>query len=80
MEISLEIKKRNRDFGIITWPNSFDNEVESLFDRKESINIEIGDKIYRNRKVSYKYRKFSNREEKDWNLSGQEKIFFLKKG
>jgi len=39
MEVKLEIKKRNRDFGIVTWPYSLDFEVKTMLELKESVNI-----------------------------------------
>ena len=59
MEIKIEIKKRNRDFGIITWPYSMDFEVKTFFELKDKINIEFDEKLLPERKVSYKYRRFS---------------------
>ncbi len=59
MQISLEIKKRNRDFGIITWPYAYDFEIKTMFDQQEIIDIEFGNKNFIRRKVSYKYRRIS---------------------
>ncbi len=59
MEIKIEIKKRNRDFGIITWPYSMDFEVKTFLELKDKINIELNDVLLPGRKVSYKYRRFS---------------------
>jgi len=74
-EIKLEIKKRNRDFGIITWPYSQDFEVKTLFDLKETINIEFNGKVFKNRKVSYKYRRFNFGKKRIESMSGRK--FFL---
>ncbi|MCU0446448.1 MAG: hypothetical protein MUE85_16200 [Microscillaceae bacterium] len=59
MEIKIPIKKRNRDFGIITWPYSFDFEIKTLFAMQNEIDVEFNEKILKKRKVSYKYRRFS---------------------
>lgn len=78
MEITLEIKKRNRDFGIITWPYSLDFEIKTMFELKETINIEFGDKIFTNRKVSYKYRRISIGKKRIESL-GKKRYFILKR-
>lgn len=58
-KVTVEIKKRNRDYGIITWPYSIDFEVKTLFNLKEHITVIVGGKTLENRKVSYKFRRFS---------------------
>ena len=58
-KVIVEIKRRNRDYGIITWPYSLDYEVKTLFNLKESITVKVGNKVLENRKVSYKFRRFS---------------------
>lgn len=58
-KVIVEMKKRNRDYGIITWPYSLDYEVKSLFNLESLITVVIGDKTLENRKVSYKFRRFS---------------------
>lgn len=58
-KIIVEIKRRNRDYGIITWPYSLDYEVKTLFNLEEFITVKIGSKVLENRKVSYKFRRFS---------------------
>lgn len=78
MEITLEIKKRNRDFGIITWPYSLDFEIKTMFELKDTINIEFGDKIFKSRKVSYKYRRISLGKKRIESL-GKKKYFILTK-
>ena len=76
MEIILEIKKRNRDFGIITWPYSLDFEIKTMFELKDTINIEFGDKVFKSRKVSYKYRRISLGKKRIESL-GKKKNFIL---
>ena len=58
MEVKLTINKRNRDFGIITWPYSLDFEIKTLFEQKDIIEFKFDGKILK-RKISYKYRRFS---------------------
>jgi hypothetical protein len=58
-KVIIEIKKRNRDYGIITWPYSLDYEVKTLFNLKEHVTVVVGDKTLENRKISYKFRRFS---------------------
>jgi hypothetical protein len=58
-KIKLELKKRNRDFGIITWPHTKDFEIKTLFKDIERVNVEFGDKVFNNRKVDSKYRRIS---------------------
>lgn len=55
--LKLEIKKRNRDYGIITWKLNQDFEVKTLLNNSKTVNIEFEDKVYLNRKVDYKYRR-----------------------
>lgn len=57
--IKLEIKKRNRQYGIITWSLAEKSLVEKFFKNVASVDIEFHDKIYLNRKVDYKYRRIS---------------------
>ena len=59
MEVKIEIKKRNLDFGILTWPYSLDFEIKTMFELRDNIDIQINDKLLKNRKISYKYRRFS---------------------
>lgn len=77
-DVKIEIKKRNRDFGIVTWPYKQDFEVKTLLELKERINIEFGSKVFKNRKVSYKYRRFSIGKKRIESLSNK-KFFVLSK-
>lgn len=77
-EIKIEIKKRNRDFGIVTWPYTQDFEVKTLLELKDTINIEFEDKLFKNRKVSYKYRRFSIGKKRLESLA-KNKFFVLSK-
>ena len=58
-KIKLELKKRNRDFGIITWPHKKDFEIKTLLKDIERINVEYGNKVFYNRKVDYRYRRIA---------------------
>jgi hypothetical protein len=80
MEIQIEIKKRNRDFGIITWPLSLDFEVKTLFEQKNRIDLLYNDKTLKNRKVSYKYRKFSIGKKRLESMSDKKYFILSKKG
>ncbi|QMU64562.1 MAG: hypothetical protein GKR88_09890 [Flavobacteriaceae bacterium] len=55
--LKLELKKRNRDYGIITWKLNQDFEVKTLLGNAKTVNIEFNNKVYSNRKVDYKYRR-----------------------
>jgi len=80
MEIQIEIKKRNRDFGIITWPLSLDFEIKTLFEQKNRIDLLYNDKTLKNRKVSYKYRKFSIGKKRLESMSDKKYFILSKKG
>lgn len=58
-EIAVEIKKRNRDYGIITWSFRQDDEVKSMLLEKKVVPILVGDRLLGDRKVDYKYRRIS---------------------
>lgn len=55
--LKLELKKRNRDYGIITWKLNQDFEVKTLLENAKTVNVEFNNKVYLNRKVDYKYRR-----------------------
>lgn len=57
--IKLELKNRNRTYGIITWKLSQDFEIRTLLGNSKTVNIQFMDKVYSNRKVDYKYRRIS---------------------
>ena len=57
-EIRLEIKKRNRDYGLLTWSLRDDFDIKTLFQQKEQISIKIDGKP-KTVKVSYKYRRLA---------------------
>jgi len=57
--LNLELKKRNRTYGIITWRLNQDFEVKTLLNNAKAINIEFAEKSYLNRKVDYKYRRIA---------------------
>jgi len=77
MEVKLDINKRNKDFGIVTWPYSLDFEVKTLLDQKELIEFIFDGKILK-RKISYKYRRFSLGKKRIQN-AGEKKYFLLSK-
>lgn len=55
--LKLELKKRNRNYGIITWKLNQDFEIKTLLKNSDTVNIEFENKVYSNRKVDYKYRR-----------------------
>lgn len=55
--LKLELKKRNRDYGIITWKLNQDFEVKTLLGNAKTVNVEFNNKVYLNRKIDYKYRR-----------------------
>lgn len=57
--VRLEIKNRNRQYGIITWPLKQDFEIKTLLTNSKFINLEFNGKLYSNKKVDYKYRRMS---------------------
>jgi hypothetical protein len=59
MIIKLEIKRRNREYGIVTWPYAMDFEVKTLMQQKDIIDIKVGNAVLPNHVVSYKYRRFN---------------------
>ena len=59
MKVKLELKKRNREYGIITWPLKLDFEIKTLFNCKTEFSYHFQGKAYSKRKISYKFRRFS---------------------
>ena len=59
MEIKIPIKKRDKQFGLLTWPKKFDFEIMTLFNKTELINVSVNGAQGINKKVSYRYRRFS---------------------
>jgi hypothetical protein len=57
--VKLEIKNRNRKYGIITWKLKQDFEIKTLLKNSKTVNIQFLDKVYCNRKVDYQYRRIS---------------------
>lgn len=55
--LKLELKKRNRDYGIITWKLNQDFEIKTLLGNAKTVNVEFNNKVYSSRKVDYKYRR-----------------------
>ncbi|SHG26379.1 hypothetical protein [Flagellimonas flava] len=58
-KIKLELKKRNKSFGIITWPFSMDETIRDFLKSNPTIDIMFENQLYPNRKVDYKYRRIS---------------------
>jgi hypothetical protein len=56
--IIVEIKKRNRDYGLFTWTADLDEKMKKMIPERGSLKINFDGKMI-TRKVSFKYRKFS---------------------
>lgn len=78
--LKLELKKRNRDYGIITWKLKQDFEVKSLLGNAKTVNVEFGDKVYLNRKVDYKYRRIPFGKKRMTKIKNDHIILTIKKG
>ena len=78
--VTLEIKKRNRDYGIITWAYSQDYDVMNLFNKSEYLDFEFEGKIFKNKKVSYKYRRFSIGKKRLESIKDFDKLTLSKNG
>ncbi len=78
MEIKIEIKKRNRDYGILTWPYQLDFEIKTLFELKEICNFEFDGQELLSRKVSYKFRRIAIGKKRIAD-SGNKRFFVLSK-
>lgn len=57
--LKLELKTRNRNYGILTWKLNQDFEVKTLLGNAKKVNIEFANKLYSDRKVDYKYRRIA---------------------
>ncbi|MGO3720006.1 MAG: hypothetical protein ACTJGD_11780 [Mesonia hippocampi] len=78
--LKLELKKRNRDYGIITWKLNQDFEVKTLLNNSKTVNVEFGDKVYLNRKVDYKYRRIPFGKKRMTKIKNDHIILTIKKG
>lgn len=78
--LKLELKKRNRDYGIITWKLNQDFEVKTLLNNSKTVNVEFGDKVYLNRKVDYKYRRIPFGKKRMTKIKNNHIILSIKKG
>ena len=58
MHTKILIKKRNRDYGILTWELSDDFDIKTLFKNQGSIYLDFDGKV-KLKKVDYKYRRLS---------------------
>jgi hypothetical protein len=78
--IVLDIKKRNREYGIITWPYSQDYDIMTLFNKSEYLDFEFEAELFKNKKVSYKYRRFSIGKKRLESIKYFNKLSLIKKG
>ena len=78
--IVLEIKKRNREYGIITWAYSQDYDIMTLFNKSDYLDFEFEGKLFKNKKVSYKYRRFSISKKRLESIKDFTELSIMKKG
>jgi hypothetical protein len=78
--IVLDIKKRNREYGIITWAYSQDYDLMTLFNKSEYLDFEFEGELFKNKKVSYKYRRFSIGKKRLESIKDFNKLSLIKKG
>lgn len=57
--IRLEIKKRNRDYGIITWDSTQDSKIKEFFNEVDIVDFQFDETLRKKSKVNYKYRRFN---------------------
>jgi hypothetical protein len=57
--ITLEIKKRDRDYGLFTWSRTLDFEIMTLFEKSEYLMFSVNGGKPRKKKINYKYRRFT---------------------
>lgn len=57
--ITLEIKKRDRDYGLFTWSRTLDFEILTLFEKSDYLMFSVNGDIPRKKKINYKYRRFT---------------------
>lgn len=77
--IKLELKRRNRDYGIITWPYEKDFEMKTFLENKPTVTIEFKGRTYSDRKVDYKYRRMPFGKKKMENFKDNQFIVLTKK-
>jgi len=84
MSAKILIKKRNRDYGILTWGLYDDFDIKTLFENKSSISLDFDGKV-KLKTVDYKYRRLSigkkvltnNPDAKFFILSKKKDIIYL---
>lgn len=78
--IKIQIKKRNRDYALFTWPKTSDFEILTLFGGpQEYLEVSVQGKEPKTKKISYKYRRFTLGK-KVFDETGHAKYFILQKG
>jgi hypothetical protein len=75
----LDIKKRNRDYGIITWVYTQDYDIMTLFNKSEYLDFEFEGTLFKNKKVSYIYRRFSLGKKRIESIKDFNKLALIKK-
>ena len=78
--MKLGLKKRNRDYVIITWKAKQDFEVKKFLNNSKTVNVEFGDKVYLNRIVDYKYRRIPFGKKRMTKIKNDNICLMIKKG
>ena len=78
--LQLELKKRNREYGIITWKAVQDFEVKTFLRKSNKVNVQFGKKVYSNIKVDYKYRRISFGKKRMTNINNKYVRLSMKDG
>lgn len=78
--VKIQIKKRNRDYALFTWPKTNDFEILTLFGgQKQYIDFSVQGREPKTKKISYKYRRFTLGQ-KVFSDAKNAKYFVLEKG
>ena len=78
--LKLELKNRNREYGIITWKIAQDFEVKTFLRNSNKVNVQFGKKVYSNRKVDYKYRRIAFGKKRMTKINNEYVLLSMKGG
>jgi len=78
MSIKIEIKKRNKDYGLLSWSKEQDFEVMTLFNKSDYLTFVVDNGKPKRKKISYKYRRISIGK-KTMENNSKSKLFVLSK-
>jgi len=78
--LKLELKKRNREYGIITWESVQDFEIKTFLRNSNKVNVQFGKKVYSNRKVDYKYKRIAFGKKRMTNINNKYVLLSMKDG